>query len=285
MILDIFLDALLDTLKAVPFLFAAYLLLEWLEEKGTEKTIRLVYRAGRVGPVIGAALGAIPQCGFSAATANLYTCGIIARGTMLAVFLSTSDEMLPILIAKNAPGGFIALVVLYKVLVGIAVGMLINALDRRKARPDEKTIHDFCEAEHCRCEEEGSILKAALIHTLKIGGFIFAAAFLLGLVIELAGTERISSFILNRPIAGELLAGVIGLIPNCAASVIITELYIQGGISVGAMLAGLLVNAGIGVLVLFRTNRDMKDNLKTLGLLYGSGILFGLLGGLAAGGI
>ena len=277
MFLDAFLDTVLDSLKLLPFLFAAYLAIEIIEDRAEEKTVALIHRAGRWGPVLGAMLGVVPQCGFSAATSNLYAGGLITRGTLLAVFLSTSDEMLPILISGGAPAGFIVRVLLFKMAAGIVIGILADTAERSLGRERHKTLHELCEQEDCRCED--GILKSALRHTLKIFLFLFAVTLVMNLAVGLLGEERLGSFILHRPVAGEFLAGIIGLIPNCAASVVLTSLYLQGAMSAGAMLSGLLVGSGVGLLVLLRMNRDWRDNLVTLGILYLGGVAFGLLAG------
>ena len=270
--LDIIVDVLLDSVKILPFLFGAYLLIELLETVSEEKTVALVHKAGKWGPVIGGTLGVIPQCGFSAATANLYAGGIITRGTILAVFLSTSDEMLPIFISRSVPLPLILKVLGYKLVVGVIVGLAVDALEKHEER---EHIHELCEQEGCNCED--GVLKSALRHTVKIFGFLLLVNFLVSLAVESVGTERLAGFILNKPVVGSLLSGLIGLIPNCAASVVITELYLQGGMSAGAMLSGLLVGSGVGILMLCRMNRNWKDNLKTVSLLYVSGVLFGCL--------
>ena len=273
---DAALDALLDTLKILPFLFLAYLLIEYLEQRAEDKTVSLIHRAGKWGPAIGSALGVIPQCGFSAATANLYTDGLITRGTLIAVFLSTSDEMLPILISKSAPAGLIFKILGYKFFAGMLAGFLIDVAERRFGKSSGKDLHDICEQEGCNAE--GGILRSALFHTVKIASFLLLTTFLINLAVEIVGEEHFAGFILNKPLVGKLLAGVVGLIPNCAASVIITELYLQGAMSAGAMLSGLLTGAGVGLLVLFRMNRRYRaENFATLGILYGSGVLLGLL--------
>ncbi len=270
--LDILLDVLLDSVKILPFLFGAYLLIELLETVSEEKTVALVHKAGKWGSVIGGTLGVIPQCGFSAATANLYAGGIITRGTVLAVFLSTSDEMLPIFISRSVPLPLILKVLGYKLVVGVIVGLLVDSFEKHEER---EHIHDLCEQEGCNCED--GIFKSALRHTIKIFGFLLLVNFLVSLAVETVGTERLAGFILNKPVIGPLLSGLIGLIPNCAASVVITELYLQGGMTAGAMLAGLLVGSGVGILVLCRMNKDWKDNLKTIGLLYAAGVAFGCI--------
>ena len=277
MFLDILKDTVIDCLKLLPFLFLAYLIIELIEDRAEEKTVALIHSAGRWGPVIGGGLGVIPQCGFSAAVSNLYAGGLITRGTLLAVYLSTSDEMLPVLISGGAPLGFILKVLGFKLLAGILVGVAVDGVETRLGKKRHKTPHDLCEQENCRCEE--GVWGSALRHTLKIFVFVFLVSLAMNFAVELVGTERLGRFILNRPVAGELLAGLIGLIPNCAASVVLTSLYLQGGVSAGAMVSGLLVGSGVGLLVLLRMNRDWRDNLKTVAVLYGSGVLLGILGG------
>lgn len=277
MILDALIDTILDGLKLLPFLFVAYLAIELIEDRAEEKTVALIHSAGRWGPVIGAGLGVVPQCGFSAAVSNLYAGGLITRGTLLAVFLSTSDEMLPILISQRAPAAFILKVLSYKLLCGILVGVIVDTLELRFERARRKSLHELCEQEDCRCED--GVLRSALRHTMKIFIFIFIVSFLMNVFVGLVGEERLGSLILNRPVAGELLAGLIGLIPNCAASVVLTSLYLQGGVSAGAMVSGLLVSSGVGLLVLVRMNKNWRDNLITLGVLYVSGVLLGMASG------
>ncbi len=277
MFLDALLDTLTDGLKLLPFLFGVYLIIEFIEDRAEDRTVELIHRAGRWGPVAGAALGVVPQCGFSAAVSNLYAGGLITRGTLLAVFLSTSDEMLPVLISGGAPASFIGKVLLYKVLAGVLAGILTDAAEKRFRPSRRRTLHQLCEQENCRCED--GILLSALRHTGKIFVFLFAVTFVLNFAVELLGAERLGRFILNRPVAGELLAGIIGLIPNCAGSVVLTGLYLQGAMSAGAMLSGLLVSSGVGMLVLFRMDRDWKDDLLTLGILYVSGTALGMLAG------
>ena len=275
MLWDILLDTVIDAVKLLPFLFLAYLAIEWIEDRAEEKTVAVIRSHASWGPVIGAGLGVVPQCGFSAAVANLYAGGLITRGTLLAVFLSTSDEMLPILISGGAPTGFILKILAFKFAAGMFVGLLTDALSRSRDR--SRTLHELCEREDCHCED--GILRSAVKHTLKIFAFLFTVTFVMNFAVEILGADRLGSFILNRPVIGELLAGLIGLIPNCAASVVLTGLYLQGGITAGAMVSGLLVGSGVGLLVLLRMDRDRKDDLITLSILYGSGVLLGMAAG------
>ncbi len=274
---EVIIETLIDGLKLLPFLFITYLIIEFIEHKAEEKTVAVMNRAGRLGPVVGGVLGAVPQCGFSTAVSNLYAGGVISKGTVLAVFLSTSDEMLPVLISENAPAALIFKILAVKVVIGIAVGLAADAFLYRRGRTPHLHIHEMCESEGCRCED--GVFKSALRHTVKIFLFILAITFVLNTAVHLIGEERLAGFILNVPVLGEMIAGLIGLIPNCAASVVITELYLQGGMSAGAMLSGLLVSSGVGLLVLLRMNKNARDNIETLIILYVSGVLFGTLVG------
>ena len=256
---DVILDTLLDTAKLLPFLFLTYLLMEYLEHRSGDATGRLLGRSGRVGPLIGGLLGIVPQCGFSAAAAGLYAGRVVTVGTLLSVWLSTSDEMLPILISH-----------------GVAAGFAVDAVCRLFRRGEEHShIEDICEREHCHCEDHFAL--SALKHTLKITGFLLVVSFALNTLIYFIGEERIAALILDRPVLGNLLAALVGLIPNCASSVVLTELYLSDVISVGAMLSGLLVNAGVGLPVLFRNNRPVRDSVRVMALLFAIGLLCGLL--------
>ncbi len=276
--LDVLVDTLLDTARLLPFLFLTYLFMEFLEHRSGDAAARWLRRSGRVGPLIGGALGVLPQCGFSAAASGLYTGRIITAGTLLAVYLSTSDEMLPILIAESAPLPLILKLLGFKLLSGIAVGFLIDAvtalLRRGKATP-EPCIEELCERENCACGNHFAL--SALKHTVKITLFLLAFSFLLNTAIHFIGEERLASVILNRPVLGSILASLVGLIPNCAPSVLLTGLYLDGILSVGALLSGLLVNAGIGTVILFRNNRPLPDSLRILLILWGVGAALGIL--------
>lgn len=235
-------------------------------------------KAGRFGPVIGGALGIVPQCGFSTAASNLYAGRVITLGTLMAVYLSTSDEMLPVLISEKAPLKSIAGILLAKAGIGIAAGLLTDLLLGRKgarAHIHGSHIHEICEHEHCRCEK--GIFRSALSHTVRIALFILFITFLLNLLLFFVGEEALANLILNRPLAGPLLAGLVGLIPNCAGSVVITQLYLEGIIGIGSAMAGLLTGSGVGLLVLFRVNHHKKENMGILAALYGIGVLSGIV--------
>ena len=248
LLLDILLDGCLDSLKLVPFLFVTYLIMEYLEHKTSTRTRAVIRRAGRLGPLAGSVAGAFPQCGFSAAASNLYAGGIITTGTLIAVFLSTSDEMLPIFISESVDVGVILGILGIKVVLGMITGFLVDFLFRFKPSPIRyKEIHSMCESEHCGCEE--GIFLSAVKHTLKIFAFILLVSVALNFLIALGGEDRLADFMSERLVIGPLVAGVVGLIPNCASSVVITQLYLNHMISFGAMMSGLLVGAGVGLLL------------------------------------
>ena len=273
--LDILLDTVLDSLKLIPFLFVTYLLMELLEHKASEKTENFIKKSGKFGPLLGAILGIVPQCGFSASAANFYAAKIITKGTLIAIFLSTSDEMLPILISEKADPLLILQILAIKVVIGIAAGIVIDLLDNKKKEKNTE-IHKICENEKCHCEEDG-ILKSSIKHTIQILVYIFIISFIINTIICLIGEERIGKLIVNNTILGTLIASVIGIIPNCASSIILTELYLSNIITIGPMIAGLLVNSGIGVLVLFRVNKNKKENIGILVMLYFIAIISGII--------
>lgn len=268
----------IDNIKLLPFLFVTYLVMEYIEHKTGDKTQELIKSSGRFGPVLGGILGVIPQCGFSAAASGLYAGRIITMGTLFAVFLSTSDEMLPILISEQVPTGTIIKILAVKALIGILAGLAVDLLLQRNHRQkdEELRIEHMCDHEHCHCKE-GKIFRSALSHTLQIFLFILLISFAMNLLIEFVGEDTLAGFISSSRFFGPLLAGLVGLIPNCAASVVITQLYLDGVLGTGAMMSGLLVGSGVGLLVLFRVNDDLKENLKITGMLYAIGVLSGIV--------
>ena len=275
-ILDAIWDGTLDTLKLIPLLFITYLVMEWVEHRTSDHTKTAIRKAGRLGPLVGGILGVIPQCGFSAAAASLYAGKVITAGTLIAVFLSTSDEMLPILLSERAGIGFIAKVLIVKALYGVIAGFLVDFLFRKlNERRIGVGIHGICTQEHCHCEK--GIVRSALKHTVSITFFILLISIALNILLSIVGTENLSNLVLNRPVIGEVLAGLIGLIPNCAASIALTQLYLEGVMSAGAMVSGLMVGAGVGLLVLFRTNRHTRQNIQLTILLYILGVAGGLI--------
>jgi hypothetical protein len=300
-ILDALIDALVDTAKLLPFLYVTYLAMEALEHGTSGRAQEVVARAGKAGPVIGALLGAIPQCGFSAMAATLFSGGVVSMGTLVAVILSTSDEMVPVFLANRTAIPTMGSVMLLKVIVGAVVGLTLDAALRSmgKGEPHEH-IHDLCERAHCSCggpvaeaaaddaEGEGgahshggrgvlrSSARAALVHTVQTGLFILVISFGLGLVVELVGNDVIAAVLGRHPVRSVLLAGLVGLIPNCGASVALSQLYLDGSLSIGALVAGLLDAGGTGLLVLYRENRNVRQNLVITALLYAVGVACGL---------
>ena len=271
---EVVLDGLLDTAKLLPFLFLTYLAMEFLEHKAEGKALRFLEKSGRFGPLLGALVGTVPQCGFSASAANLYAGRIITLGTLLAVFLSTSDEMLPLLIAGNVKMTSVLLILGVKIVVGIAVGMLVDLVLRLRHKEESVHIDTLCEQDHCHCEN--GIFRSALHHTVHITLFILLVTLFVNAVVFFVGEDTVASLFYNRPVVGHILSALVGLIPNCAASVALTGFYLNGFITAGAMLAGLLPGAGVGLLVLFRVNRPMKENFLILLLLFVVGVLAGL---------
>lgn len=267
--------AFFDTLKLVPFLFVTYLAMEAFEHYTGDKADEMVRRAGAAGPAIGAVLGMFPQCGFSAVAATLYSARVVTLGTVIAVFLSTSDEMVPILVAEQVSVMLIAKVLAIKVIVAMIAGFAIDFVLKFTHRDgDHQThVHDMCEHEHCSCND--GVLKSAVKHTLQVTFFIFLVSLALDFAIEMVGEESLSNFMAGNPAASVIASAIVGLIPNCAASVAITELYLQGALGAGAMIGGLLTGAGVGVLVLFRTNRPMKNNVAIAALMLLIGIVVG----------
>lgn len=282
MFLGALLDAVIDTLKLLPFLFITYLFMEYLESRTEDASTNALRKMGRLGPLFGGAVGVVPQCGFSAAAASLFSGGVITVGSMFAVFLSTSDEMLPILISERAGIGRIAHIVLVKLVIGIVSGFLLDLLNRTlraNKRSPRHAIHELCENEHCGCDddEHHGILKPALIHTLHIAIFLFIFTLALNLLLEAGLQDALTAVLGDHSLFGVFIAAAIGLIPNCGASILLTELFLHGILGSGMMMAGLLVNAGLGLLVLYRTNRHMKENLQVTAALYGIGVFWGLI--------
>lgn len=271
-ILDVIHDTYIDSLRILPFLFLAYLAMECLEHWTGGRMQAIVRKSGKAGPAIGGILGIFPQCGFSAAAANLYAGRIITLGTLMAVFLSTSDEMLPIMISENVGISMIGKILLIKVLFALAAGFLVDVLFRKKEEPQ---IGHLCERQHCHCER--GIWRSAFSHTWRIFLYIILVSLILNFVIALIGEETLAAVVLNRPAPSLFVSALVGMIPNCASSVVLTQLYLGGVLGAGALMAGLLSGSGVGFLVLLRVNEDRKENLQIFGLLYVLGVAGGAL--------
>ena len=265
--------AFLDGINLLPFLFGTYLLIEWLEHKGSNKLATRLQKAGHFGPAVGALLGCVPQCGFSVAAANFYAGRILSLGTLLAVFLSTSEEAVPILLAQPEKAGMLLPLLGCKILIGALAGFAIDALHRPKHLG---TVEHDAICDHCGCEHH-SILRSAVLHTLQTFAFILIVLFALELAMHGMGHDWMSSVLMNNSPLQPLLAGLIGFIPGCVSSVVLTELYMEGVLSFGAVIAGLCTGSGMGLAVLFRMNRNWKENLSITGLLYLISALAGML--------
>ena len=273
---SVLLDAIIETLKILPFLFLTYLLMEFIEHKASERSLSFLEKSGAAGPAVGALLGAAPQCAFSAVAANLYTGRVITLGTMLAVFISTSDEMLPILLSSDVKTGTILLILAYKLLGALIVGFSVDiVLKLTKRTKEEINIDEICENDNCHCER--GIFYSALHHTLTVGLFIFIVMILVNALVFFVGAERIGAAMDGIPVISHFLSALVGLIPGCAVSVALTTLGIEGIISAGTMIAGLCSSAGVGLLVLFRLNRHKRELISVIAILILSGTLLGVI--------
>lgn len=271
-------ETLIDNIKIFPFLFVTYLFLEYLERKTSDKTTAAIQKATKAGPLAGAVLGVLPQCGFSVVAANLFAARVITMGTLIAIFLSTSDELLPILISYEAPLSLIAVIVGYKAVCGMIFGYLIDFTLQKKHNLPKPDIETLCQNEHCHCEENEPLWKPALYHSVRITLFILAVSLILNFLLQFCGNSANLTQILQYPLLGEMFSALIGLIPNCSASVILTQMYILNYIDFSTMMSGSLVSGGVGLLVLFRVNRPLEQNIKIIALLY----ICGLVGGLCS---
>ena len=272
----ILLDSILDTLKALPFLFIAFLLIEFLEHKAEDKIQHLFTHSRGAGPLIGTILGCIPQCGFSVMSANLYSSGIITLGTLVAVFLSTSDEAILLLATAENGGKEILKLAVTKIVISLIFGYGIHLIEKKLHKPHHHHSHDLCEHDHCGCDENSGVLRPALIHTVKVFAFLLLFTYIIELAVNFIGMEKLSHFLLSDSALQPLISALIGFIPNCASSVLLTQLYLQGTLSFGALIAGLCTNAGAGMLILFRNKSKVKENIFILLLMYICSVIPGM---------
>lgn len=311
-------DTIEDGLKILPFLFVTYLIMEYLEHRTGDKTEAMVQKAGKFGPLFGGIFGAFPQCGFSAAATNLYAGRVITLGTLIAIYLSTSDEMIPLFLSEQAPIDKMLKIIALKAVLGVFYGFMVDLAVRRyriiknRRLMDPVRIDELCKREHCHCEEDapkisahrakaeeksgiskasvskekehkhsheghGNILRSALVHTLHIFIYVLIFTLVLNTLIEFIGEDSLKAFMQGNAVLSHVFAGLVGLIPNCAASIIITELYLNSIITFGTMMSGLLVGAGVGLLILFRVNKETTRNLQITGILYLIGIFTGFV--------
>lgn len=271
---EVILDTIIDSLKLIPFLLVAFLIIELLEHKLNDKTKNIITKSKKVGPIIGSLLGVIPQCGFSVMATNLYITRIITLGTLISIYLSTSDEMLIIMISEKVEISLILKILLIKIFFGIVYGLIIDKIINKKKK-EKETNYELCDEEHCDCNH--SILLSAIKHTLHITLFIFIITLIINTIFTLLGDNYLSKILLNNSILSPFITSLIGLIPNCAASVILTELYLNSTISLGALIGGLLTSSGSSLLVLIKNNKNKKENLSIILLLYALGVLSGII--------
>ncbi len=265
-----------EALTLVPFLFLTYLLMEFIEHKASDKTRLFMKRSGKLGPLVGGAFGALPQCGFSAAAANLYTGRVVTLGTLVAVFLSTSDEMIPIFMGGGVGATKLLLIIIYKIVVAVAAGFAIDGVCAlMHIGGEDINIDEICDEDGCHCER--GILRSALHHTLSVALWCLLVILALNAAVFFIGEEALASIIPDIPLISHLICAVIGLIPNCAASVALSELALSGIITTGEMLSGLFAGAGVGLFVLFKMNKRIKENLIVVGLVLLVGVVFGAI--------
>lgn len=272
---EVLLDTLLDAIKIIPFLFVTFLLMEYIEHGFTKKGKEKIKKAGNLGPFFGGLLGAVPQCGFSVMATNLYATRIVTLGTLISIYLSTSDEMLPILISQKCSFSIIIKILLIKVLIGMSAGFIIDFIIRKKTKSSNYEIKKFCDEEHCDCEH--GIIKSSIKHTFNILIFIIVITLLLNLGFYYFGNDSIEKLFLKDSFFSPFISSLIGLIPNCGASVILTELYLNNVISFASVIAGLLTGSGVALLVLFKINKNVKENVKILLTVYFIGALSGVI--------
>ena len=277
--LDVFIDALIDSLKILPFLFLSYLLIEYIEHKSSEKLEKALSTSGKYSKVVGSILGIIPQCGFSAVAANLFSSRVITIGTLVSVFLATSDEAIPVILTYPEKSKDLLLILGIKFIIAIVFGTLVDILFTKKHTVEENS-HDMHEHMHDMCKDcdcEHGILKSSIKHTIQIFLFLLVFSIIIGGFVELIGEERFSKIILSGSILQPFVTSIIGLIPNCASSILLSKLYVDGAISLGAIISGLSTGAGVGGILLIRTNKNIKENFKILGLVYVIGVFCGVI--------
>lgn len=277
-IIDVVKDSVIDTLKLLPPLYIVFVLMEYFEHKAGDKLKDTLEKSGKssiLGIIGGTLLGLLPQCGFSAAAANLYAGEMITMGTLLAVFISTSDEALPILISTPGSASLIWKLLIAKVIIAFAAGLILDiVLKIIKPKRREKPFEEFCQT--CGCENHG-IWYSGLKHTLSTALFILIVNLVLGAVIAFIGENRLSEILGGLGIFEPIVSGLVGMIPNCAASVVITELYISNALSFGGAVAGLCTGAGVGLVVLYKANKSVKENICITVVLYAVGVICGIL--------
>lgn len=265
-------DTIIDTLKLIPFLWLTFYLIEVIEHKYQKKSQNIIKKSGKYGPILGGILGCFPQCGFSVMATNLYITKIISLGTLISIYLSTSDEMLPILLSEKSDIKTILSIIGVKVLIGIIAGIIIDLIFKKRK---EHSIQEICEHEHCHCEK--SILASSVHHTLNTIIFILITSFFINILMNYGLEKYLKNIFHTSSILTPFLSSLIGLIPNCGASIILTELYLNHILSFSSLIAGLLTGSGVALLVLFKNNKNTKENIFILFIIYIIGVLSGLI--------
>ena len=275
--LDVIIDTLIDSIKILPFLFVSYLIIEFIEHKSSKKIEKVLSTSGKYSKVAGSLLGIIPQCGFSAVAANLFSSRVITMGTLVAVFLATSDEAIPIILTYPQKSKDLILILIIKFVIAVVFGTLVDLIFKKAhthitSEEVHEHAHDMCK--NCDCEH--GILKSSLYHTLNIFIFLVLISLGINIIIELIGINTFEKFILSGSILQPFITSIIGLIPNCASSVLLSKLFASGSISLGAVISGLSTGAGVGSIILFKSNKNIKENLQILGILYVVGVICGI---------
>lgn len=265
-------DTIIDTLKLIPFLWLTFYLIEVIEHKYQKKSQNIIKKSGKYGPILGGILGCFPQCGFSVMATNLYITKIISLGTLISIYLSTSDEMLPILLSEKSDIKTILSIIGVKVLIGIIAGIIIDLIFKKRK---EHSIQEICEHEHCHCEK--GILASSIHHTLNTIIFILITSFFINILMNYGLEQYLKNIFHTSSILTPFLSSLIGLIPNCGASIILTELYLNHILSFSSLISGLLTGSGVALLVLFKNNKNTKENLFILFLIYTIGVFSGLI--------
>lgn len=275
-------DALIDSAKMIPFLLFVYGVVEWLEYRYGASIRSKIQRAAKAGPVVGALFGCVPQCGFSVIASAMYTRRIITVGTLLAVFLSTSDEAVPVILAQPSKLHIIIPLLCTKlviaVIAGYAVDLALRSYRKKIVASDPEELDEIHERGCCEHHVGGEgpgreLFLHPIIHTAKVFVFVFLVSLALGFI----GEERLARMLLQHSPLQPVLTALVGLIPNCAASVAITQVFLKGGISYGSAISGLCASGGLGVLVLLKENHNVRDTARVLGLLLGISVAVGIV--------
>lgn len=274
--MHILVHSLHDSLMMLPFLFLTYICMEFLEHKKSKRMENILSEAKHFGPLIGALLGIVPQCGFSVIASGLYLNGSITLGTLIAVFVSTSDEAIPILISQPNQANILIYIIIFKFLIGCVSGYIVDLLMSKHHLKEQHPVHNI--HEHCKEEQaqHHSILRIAFDHTIKIFLFIFVVNFAITFLIHTFGEDALARFLGAGSILQPLYASIVGFIPNCSASVILSQLFVDGVVSFGALTSGLITSAGLGLLVLFKMYDNKKDILRILAIVFVIALISGI---------